>query len=690
MANDLCEELRSANEELRRRLREVEEILEAMRSEDTRCFTITGEQLARSILDQTAEPIVVCDEKGIIIRTNQAACRLYGGNPLLKTFDSAFPLIQSQTGKHLCFGLSRKQSDDSERKIPVFPCGQTLRGIEARYQRQDGKEFDLMVGAGPVLNVKGDIVGCVITLTDITERKLAEDKLRESERRLADIIDFLPDATIAIDKEGHVIVWNRTAEEITGVKAGDMLGKGEYQYSVPFYDERRPMLIDFILNKNIASEALYSTFKKENGNLLAEAFTPALRPGGAYLWGKAALLYNVKGEVTGAIESIRDITDRKKAEEELRQSNQKLRALIHASPLAIIMLDVEGNVLLWNPAAERMFGWKADEVLGRHHPIVQPEKEEEFRLINERVIKGEAITDLQLHRLRKDGSNIDISLSTAPLYGADNKVNGIMAVIIDVTERKRADEEIRRLSSDLERRVVERTTQLEAANKELESFSYSVSHDLRAPLRTIDGFSQAILEDLSKDLGPEGQDYLQRIREATHRMAQLIEDMLNLSRVTRAEMRRETVDLSELGQTIAMELVMSQPERRVQFIIQPGMKGRGDPVLLRSVLQNLLGNAWKFTGNQPDAVIEFGSESRPEGTVYSVRDNGAGFNMDYVGKLFTPFQRLHTLREFPGAGIGLATVQRIIHRHGGKVWAKGEENKGATFYFTLEPDVQKL
>jgi len=242
----------------------------------------------------------------------------------------------------------------------------------------------------------------------------------------------------------------------------------------------------------------------------------------------------------------------------------------------------------------------------------------------------------------------------------------------------------------LERRGVERTTQLEAANKELESFSYSVSHDLRAPLRTIDGFSQAILEDLSKDLGPEGQDYLQRIREATHRMAQLIEDMLNLSRVTRAEMRRETVDLSELGQTIAMELVMSQPERRVQFIIQPGMKGRGDPVLLRSVLQNLLGNAWKFTGNQPDAVIEFGSESRPEGTVYSVRDNGAGFNMDYVGKLFTPFQRLHTLREFPGAGIGLATVQRIIHRHGGKVWAKGEENKGATFYFTLEPDVQKL
>lgn len=242
---------------------------------------------------------------------------------------------------------------------------------------------------------------------------------------------------------------------------------------------------------------------------------------------------------------------------------------------------------------------------------------------------------------------------------------------------------LRRVSVELEDQVALRTTQLAAANKELEAFSYSVSHDLRAPLRSIDGFSRALLDDYSAQLDEVGHDYLNRVRAATQRMGQLIDDMLMLSRVTRSEMKLEIIDLSLLAQSVAGELQQEHPERLVEFVCPPGMMVRGDAHLLKIVLENLLGNAWKFTSKREQAHIEFGVMHQVGSTVYFVRDNGAGFDMAYVGKLFSAFQRLHAMTEFPGTGIGLATVQRIIHRHGGEVWAEGELDKGATFYFTL-------
>jgi signal transduction histidine kinase len=242
---------------------------------------------------------------------------------------------------------------------------------------------------------------------------------------------------------------------------------------------------------------------------------------------------------------------------------------------------------------------------------------------------------------------------------------------------------LRRVSVELEDQVAQRTTQLAAANQELESFSYSVSHDLRAPLRSIDGFSRALLDDYSPHLDETGKDYLQRVRAATQRMGQLIDDMLKLSRVTRSEMNFKTVNLSMLAQTVADELQQTQPERHVEFVCMPGMTVRGDAHLLKVALENLLGNAWKFTSKREQTLIEIGVTHKVEASVYFVRDNGAGFDMAYVGKLFSAFQRLHAMTEFPGTGIGLATVQRIINRHGGRVWAEGEPGKGSTFYFTL-------
>jgi PAS domain S-box-containing protein len=328
------------------------------------------------------------------------------------------------------------------------------------------------------------------------------------------------------------------------------------------------------------------------------------------------------------------------------------------------------------------YGYSQDEIIGSSLSTLIAESElQAFQNQLNTVLEKGTISTEGRHK-RKDGSTFPVEIS-ARLFKIDD-TNYLQAIIRDISERKLKEEEISKLNASLEKRVEERTAELENANKELESFAYSVSHDLRAPLRGIDGWSQALVEDYKDKLGEKGVSILSRIRGETQRMGQLIDDLLKFSRETRGELKVEDVDLTKVVQNVTSRLQLANPNRQIKFLIQQDLKTRCDSHLIEMALSNLLENAVKFTSKTEQPLILFGEILQQGKKVFFVRDNGAGFDMAYADKLFKVFQRLHKPSEYPGTGIGLATVQRIINRHGGRIWVDAQVNLGATFYFTLK------
>lgn len=399
--------------------------------------------------------------------------------------------------------------------------------------------------------------------------------------------------------------------------------------------------------------------------------------------GNACPIHTLGGQASGAVVVFTDITSAWRAEMSLRESERRYRTLFEANPHPMWVFDIQTKRFLTvNDAAIGHYGYSREQFLAMTISDIRPKQAVEP--LNRALATLETVSSPSTwqHRL-SDGRVIDVEISSHAMDYDGRPARMVLA--LDVTLRRSAEDAMRQLNETLERRVAERTRDLRVANKELESFSYSVSHDLRAPLQAIDGFGRALLTRHSAEMGSQARHYLDRIRENTGHMSGLIDDLLLLARVTRAEISVEPVDLGARASQIVERLRQRFPDRDVTVEIAPNLHGEGDPRLLAIVLENLIENAWKFTSRTEHPCIQIGRTSQAcEEDVFFVADNGAGFDMAYVNKLFTPFQRLHAVTEFEGTGIGLATVNRVISRHGGRVWARSVLGEGATFEFSLK------
>lgn len=488
-------------------------------------------------------------------------------------------------------------------------------------------------------------------------------KRAQSEKRFRGLLEAAPDGMVIVDHDGTIVMVNAQMEKLFGYNREEVIGSRveilvptRFKDIHPFHRGQygknprlRPMGADlelYALRKDgteFAVEISLSPMESEDDNLI--------------------------------IAAIRDITDRKRAEE-------KFRGLLESAPDAVVVVDQQGVIQFVNSQTEKLFGYDRVQLIGEPVEILVPKRFRKKHAKHRDGYYGEHPTrpmgiGLDLFGLRKNGTEFPVEISLSPLETEEGLL--VSAAIRDVTQRKRMEEDVQKLNEDLKQRA----SQLEAANRELEAFSYSVSHDLRAPLRSIDGFSHVVLEDYGDQLPADARGYLERVRAAAQRMAVLIDDLLNLSRVTRTAVQPKFINLSKMAEEIVHELRETQPDRQVAFSLTPDLMVEADPHLMHIVLNNLLNNAWKFTSKQEQPAIEFGQKSHVKERTFYVRDNGVGFDMAYADKLFGVFQRLHSVSEFPGTGVGLATVQRIISIHGGRIWAESAEGKGTTFYFTL-------
>jgi PAS domain S-box-containing protein len=671
------------------------------------------ERFRRAVVDSPF-PILLHAEDGAILQASRSWCELTGYTPEeLKTIADWTERAYGERKE-----LVRADID------ALYALDHAKHDGDHTIRTKDGATRIWEFSSAPLGRLPDGRRLVISMAMDVTERRRAEEALAREHTLLRTLIDHMPDYIFVKDGASRFTVGNLALARSFGKAAPEEIcGKTDLDLHPPdlaaryFADEQEIL---------------------RSGQALVNREEPVVEATGERKWllTTKVPLRDQHGNIIGLVGIGRDITERKRAEEELSAREQRFRALIENSKDAVALLDNQGGILFFPmPATARILGYDDHELVGRSvFELIHADDRPRVSGLVAQLLKapGSQVT-IQFRFQHKDGSWPWLEATATNLL-AEPSVQAVVVNYANITERKRAEAQIRQLNAELEQRVRERTAQLEAANQELEAFSYSVSHDLRAPLRAIDGFARILSEDHTARLNAEGHRLLAVVCAEAKRMGQLIDDLLAFSRMSRQPMQRLPVDLGALAQAVFDRCAAQAPDRQFQFKLQALPPAHGDPAMLRQVLVNLIANAVKFTKSRAVAEIEVGCLQSDEGRVtgdkeqgsrgaeerrsrgageqggrgvegqggggteeqgsrgaegaaslptFFVRDNGVGFDMKYAHKLFGVFQRLHTGEEFEGTGVGLALVQRIIHRHGGRVWAEGKVNEGSTFYFTL-------
>ncbi len=610
-----------------------------------------SETLYRTLIEKIPDGVYKSTHEGRFIEVNPAMVSMLG-------YENKEELLAIDIKNELYFNSNDRESltlDEMREELGIF-----------RLRKKDGSAIWVEDHGWYTLDETGETFYHEGVLRDITERIQVEDALNASETIYRTLIEKVPDGVYRSTPDGRFIDVNPAMVKMLGYNSKEELLAIDIKTQLYFDPAERDSLV---LDQHLMEMGVYRLRKKDGSEIWVEDH-------GWYTLGES-------GETLFHEGVMRDITDRKNAEEELKESQLLFRNLTLVSPVGIFRTRADGYTTYVNPRWSELSGLSFENALGFGwlDAVHLQDRERLTENWNADVNQKQSST-AEYRFLKPDGSIVYVIGYAVPEI-KDGIITGFIGSIIDITERKQAEEEIQKLNESLENRVVERTAQLEAANKELESFSYTISHDLRTPLRALDGFANFLLEDYAPKLDDEGKRMLRIIIENANRMGHLIDDLLAFSRLNRYEIQIEEINMEVMAKNTFMELNSGIDNKLIDFQVQNIPAASGDPAMIKQVWLNLVSNAIKYSSKKPARVIEVGYKTEGASVIYFVKDNGDGFNMAYANKMFGVFQRLHTVKDFEGTGIGLAIVKRIIQRHGGNVWAEGKVGEGATFYFTL-------
>jgi PAS domain S-box-containing protein len=619
------------------------------------------EDYFKNIFNTVREGILILDENLRVLSANSS-------------FFNTFKVDVSNTVGSLLYDLGNRQWNIPDLRVlleDILPRNTTVDNFEIVHEFESIGKKTMLLNARKIAEKKNDLPIILLAIEDITERKEIEAGLENTRKELevikitADevseyaesIINTVREPLIALDQDLRVVSVSRSFYEFFKVNPEETVGQliydlGNKQWDIPKLRE--------LLETILPQKATFDNYEVEHD------FTTI---GRRVMLLNARQIHRVLGKEQIILLAIEDITERKRLEDSLAESEERYRRLFETASDGIILLEKsEGHITHANPAAGALLGYSNKEFIGKKlHDIGVPLGMRDFPTLMQTLSKSGIINYADISVRSKSGQHIHTDI-----YMVD-RARLVQCNIRNISERQKSAESLR-----------DRSAELETVNKELGAFIYSAAHDLRTPLRAIGGFADIVAKRYGSQLDEKGNDYLGKILKGTERMSNVIDDLLNLSNVSRQEVQRESVDLSEMASSILTRLREAAPGRRVEVILQESLMVYADPGLMEIALSNLIGNAWKFTSKNVNACIEFGTIKQDGKTVYFIKDNGAGFEQEYVDRMFRPFHRLHSASEFDGTGIGLAIVERIILRHGGRVWADGEVGRGATIHFTLD------